>query len=106
MCSYVLLVFFPVKVSGRHRGDAGLASQRDLQVPVEVRVSAGHVGAAGRQHDSHVHTAADVHGLEPGDGTQHLNKFKITIVISLIRIFCFVSEGREMRKTCPMNSTM
>lgn len=59
-----------LQIPGRHRGHAGLASQRRLQVPVEVHLLAGHAGAAAGHHHPHVHQEAHVHGLEPREGTR------------------------------------
>lgn len=53
-----------LKVSGRHWGDAGLASQCDLQIPVEIYLPTCYAGAAGSHRRSHGHHTPHLHGME------------------------------------------
>ena len=60
-----------MKVPGRHRGNAGLASLCDLQISVEIHLPVFYAGVTGSYWHSHDHHTTDLHGMEPREGTEN-----------------------------------
>ena len=63
-CLYTSHNYHFLQFLGWHWSNAEMAPPGGVQVPLEVRLSAGHGGAAGGQYSAHVLQMAHVHRLE------------------------------------------